>query len=154
MRVLAGFLNFAPSTLSASYVPPQDPEQARWFAEEVQPHQPALRAYLLARYPSLPDVDNLVQDCLVRVLRVRERQPVESPRGLLFATAHNLALDLMRRQQVIAFEPITEIADSSVFNDGTDVAESVSRKQEFDLLTQAIQSLPDRCRQVFTLRTA
>lgn len=138
-------------------MPPQDPAQARWFAEEVQPHQAALRAYLLARYPSLPDVENVVQECLVRVVRAHEREVVGSPRGLLFATARNLALDLIRRQQVIAFEPITEIADSSVFTDGTDgidVAESVSKKQEFDLLTQAIQSLPERCRQVFTLRTA
>jgi RNA polymerase sigma-70 factor (ECF subfamily) len=30
----------------------------------------------------------------------------------------------------------------------------VSRQQELDLLREAIQSLPDRCRQVFTLRTA
>ncbi|MBI4625052.1 MAG: RNA polymerase sigma factor [Verrucomicrobia bacterium] len=154
VEVFAGFLNFAPSTLSALHVPPQDPEQARWFAEEVQPHQPALRAYLLARYPSLPDVDNLVQECLVRVVRARERAAVESPRGLLFATARNLALDFIRRQQVIAFEPITEIADSSVFTDVANVAETVSKKEEFDLLTQAIQSLPERCRQVFTLRTA
>ena len=54
---------------------------------------PALRAFLLARYPSLPDADNLVQECLVRVLRAHEREPVLSPRGLLFATARNLALD-------------------------------------------------------------
>jgi RNA polymerase sigma factor (sigma-70 family) len=135
-------------------VPPQDPEQARWFADEVQPHQFALRAYLLARYPSLPDVDNLVQESLVRVLRAHGHQSVESPRGLLFATARNLAFDFMRRQQVIAFEPITETTDSSVFIDVTDVAETVSKKQEFDLLAQAIRTLPERCRQVFTLRTA
>ena len=73
---------------------------------------------------------------------------------MLFATARNLALDQMRRQQVIAFEPITEISDSFVLRDNANVAETVSQKQEFDLLTQAIQSLPDRCRQVFTLRTA
>lgn len=135
-------------------MPPQDPEQARWFSRELEPHQPALRAYLLARYPAVPDVDDLVQECVLRVLRVREREPVASPRGLLFATARNLALDHLRRQQVIAFEPITETADSSVFTDATDVVATVSKKQELDLLTQAIQSLPARCRQVFTLRTA
>ncbi len=90
----------------------------------------------------------------MRVLRVHEREPVASPRGLLFATARNLALDQVRRQQVIAFEPITEISDSFVLKDEANVAETVSQRQEFDLLTQAIQSLPDRCRQVFTLRTA
>ncbi len=135
-------------------VPPHDSPHARWFAEEVQPHSAALRSFLIARYPSLPDVDDVVQECLVRVLRVHEREPVTSPRGLLFATARNLALDQMRRQQVIAFEPITEVADSSVFTDSTNVTEIVSQRQEFDLLTEAIQSLPDRCRQVFTLRTA
>lgn len=133
---------------------PPDAETNRWFTEHVQPHAPALRAFLLARYPSLPDVDNLVQECLVRVLRAHEREPVLSPRGLLFATARNLALDQMRRQRVIAFEPMTEIADSSVFIDTVNVAETVSQQQEFALLTQAIQSLPERCRQVFTLRTA
>jgi RNA polymerase sigma factor (sigma-70 family) len=133
---------------------PKDGEQARWFATEVQPHQAALRAYLIARYPWLPDIEDLVQDSLVRVLRAHERGAVTSPRGLLFATARNLALDLMRRRQVIAFEPITEIRDSSVFTDTSDVVETLSKKQEFDLLAEAIQSLPDRCRQVFTLRSA
>lgn len=141
--------------LSFSFtVLPRNAEQTRWFTEHVQPHGPALRAFLLARYPSLPDVDNLVQECLVRVLRAHEREPVHSPRGLLFATARNLALDQMRRQQVITFEPMTEISDSSVFTDNANVAETVSQQQEFALLTQAIQSLPERCRQVFTLRTA
>ncbi len=125
-----------------------------WFAAEVQPHGLALRGYLLARYPSLPDVDDLVQECLVRVLRAREAGPVASPKGLLFAVARNLALDTVRRQKVIAFEPMTENPDSSVFKDSTDVVETISKQQEFALLTQAIQTLPERCRQVFTLRTA
>jgi RNA polymerase sigma-70 factor (ECF subfamily) len=135
-------------------VPPPDPEQARWFAIEVQPHQAALRAYLIARHPGLSDVDDVVQECMVRVLRAYERGAVESPRGLLFAVARNLVVDQVRRQEVIAFEPITETVESSVFTDTADVGEIVSRNQELDLLREAIQSLPERCRQVFTLRTA
>lgn len=120
----------------------------------MQPHAASLRAYLAGRFPSLTDVDDLVQESLVRVMRAHETGPVASPRALLFATARNLAVDLIRRQQVIAFEPITEITDSSVFLGGGAIEESVSRKEEFELLTQAIQSLPERCRQVFTLRMA
>lgn len=133
---------------------PIDDEQGRWFATEVQPHREALRAYLVARYPSLPDVDNLVQESLVRVVWARERGLVRSPRGLLFAIGRNLALDVMRRDQVIAFEPITELPGSSVFIDASDVTETITKKEEFELLTQAIRSLPARCRQVFTLRSA
>jgi RNA polymerase sigma-70 factor (ECF subfamily) len=111
-----------------------------------------LRAFLIGHYPSLPDVDDLVQESFARVLRAHAAGRVESPRGLLFATARNLALDLLRRRQVISFEPMAEESGSSVYMDVTDVAEIASRRQELELLTEAIQTLPEGCRRVFTLR--
>ena len=135
-------------------MPPQNPEQARWFATELEQHEAALRIYLLGKFPTLPDVDDVVQDSLVRVLRAYERGPVESARALLFTTARNLALDALRRQRVVSFEPMTENAESFVFTGAANVAESVSKNEEFDLLRQAIQSLPERCQQVVTLRMA
>ena len=121
---------------------------------EVQPHRPALRAWLLARFPTLPDVDDLVQETFARVYRARQSITIQSTRALLFATARNLALDAVRRQRVVAFEPFTDNPDSPVLADGSDVVASVNKQQELELLTQAIQSLPQRCRQIFTLRTA
>ena len=129
-------------------------ETTRWFATEVQPHRPALRSWLLARFPTLPDVDDLVQESLTRMLRARENGPIGSARALLFTTARNLALDAVRRQRVVRFESITEETPSSVLADNTDVVETVSKQQELELLTKAIQALPERVRQVFTLRTA
>ena len=41
-------------------------QQARWFAEQVQPCESALRAYLLRRFPSVPDHDDLLQETYVR----------------------------------------------------------------------------------------
>lgn len=133
---------------------PQEPDQARWFVTEVQPHRPALRAWLLARFPTLPDVNDLVQESLARVFRAREAGPINSARALLFATARNLALDAVRRQRVVRFEEFTDETPPSVLADGTDFVETISRQQELELLTKAIQSLPERTRQVFTLRTA
>ncbi|MFO1447245.1 MAG: RNA polymerase sigma factor [Opitutaceae bacterium] len=130
------------------------PEAARWYATEVQPHRPALRAWLLARFPTLPDVEDLVQESLTRVLRAREGGPIHSARALLFTTARNLALDAVRRQRVVRFEPISDDTPSSALADAADVVETVSKQQELELLTKAIQSLPERCRQIFTLRTA
>lgn len=135
-------------------MPPQNSEQARWFAAELEPHRAAVRAYLVGQFPSLPDVDDLVQESLVRVLRAHEHGRIDSAKALLFTTARHLALDQLRRRRVIAFEPMTENAESFVFPSGANVAESVSKNEEFDLLRQAIQSLPERCRQVVTLRMA
>lgn len=133
---------------------PEDSVQARWFAEEVLPHRGALRAQLAAQFPVLTDIDDIVQESMTRVLRAREAGRVESPRALLFAVARNLALDAVRRRRVVSFEPMTEKAGSFVFPGDENVTETVCKSEELDLLRQAIQSLPDRCRQVFTLRMA
>lgn len=134
--------------------PDASPEVSRWFATEVQPHRPALRAWLLARFPTLPDVDDIVQESLSRLVQAREVSPIRSARALLFTTARNLALDAVRRQRVVAFESMEATTDPSVFTDRDDVVANVSKQQELELLTKAIQSLPDRVRQIFTLRTA
>ena len=133
-------------------MPPQDPEQASWFASEVQPHETALRAYLRAQFSSLTDPDDVVQETYARLLRARERGPIESPRGLLFATARNAARDLLRRRAVAQTFPITETDELHVFDDAPDVSETVSRRQETDLLGAAIAELPPRCREILVLR--
>jgi RNA polymerase sigma factor (sigma-70 family) len=134
-------------------VPPQDPHVARWFAEAVQPHEPALRAWLQSRFGGQCDIDDLVQEAYVRVLRAQATGEVQAPKAFLFATARNLALDRLRHERVLPMESLGENGESRVLEDATDVAESVARNQELALLTEAIQSLPDRCRQIFTLRT-
>ena len=75
-------------------MPPQDPELARWFADEVQPHETSLRSYLRGRFPDHPDIDDLVQETYARLLQAREQGGVRSPKSFLFATARNAALDL------------------------------------------------------------
>jgi RNA polymerase sigma factor (sigma-70 family) len=133
-------------------VPPQNSEQARWFASEVQPHEPALRAYLGAQFASLTDPDDIVQETYIRLLRARERGPIESPRGLLFATARNAARDLLRRRATARTFPIAETDASRVFDEAPGVVEHVSRRQEGDLLSEAIAELPPRCREILVLR--
>ena len=129
---------------------PFDPD--RWFHEEVLPHEPALRAWLRARYPMLHDIDDLVQESYSRVLRARSLAPIGSVKSFLFATARNLAFDHFRRKKISGTESLAEMDELSVSEDGPGVFETVSRQQELELLTQAIQSLPERCRQVLTLR--
>jgi RNA polymerase sigma factor (sigma-70 family) len=130
----------------------EETPQTRWFAEQVQPHEPLLRAWLRGRFPSERDLDDLVQETFARMLKAHGSTPITDAKAFLFATARNLALDRVRRRQVINIEPIAEIAELSVLDDRLGVSESVSRLQELELLTQAIQSLPERCRQVLTLR--
>ena len=133
---------------------PPDLEFDQWYKAELLPHVAELRGWLLARYPTLPDVENLVQDSLVRVYRARTECKVKSPKALLYTVARNRALDQMRRQKIITFESMTEDGVSSVYMNDVDIRESVSKHEEIELLAEAIRTLPERCRQVVTLRTA
>lgn len=127
-------------------------ERARWFAEEVQPHEPSLRAVLRRSVGSFADVDDLIQEAFVRILRAREKQPIRSSKGFLFAVARNAMHDLNRRRMVADAVPITESTGLNVLDDRPGVVDLVIRRQELDLLAEAVRSLPERCRQVFLLR--
>lgn len=129
--------------------PPSD--QTQWFTVELAPHEAALRAYLRGLVPPA-DVDDLVQETFARLLRARERGPITHPRGLLFATARNAARDFFRRRTTANTIPITEFVELRVFDDAPSAAETVSRRQETELLTAAIAGLPPRCREILVLR--
>jgi RNA polymerase sigma-70 factor (ECF subfamily) len=117
----------------------------------VHPHEPALRAYLHGLVnPS--DVDDLVQETYGRLLRARERGPITHPRGLVFATARNVARDLFRRRTTANTFPIAELDESRVIDTAPNAAETTSRRQETDLLVAAIAELPPRCREILILR--
>lgn len=98
------------------------------------------------------DVDDLLQDAYLRLLRVRASEPIRCVRALLFAIARNAVRDAVRQK----------IADRKIHDPGVDpvgvmdetpaVVDFVSRRQELVLLAEAIRALPERCREVLVLR--
>lgn len=135
-------------------MPPPDSEAFRWFAEQLRPHEGMLRAWLRAQFPNAADLDDIVQEAFVRVLRAHEagEAKIDSPKAFLFATARNLALMQLRHRQVARTDSLTETDISDILDENSDVPAAVARSQELEMLTQAIQSLPNRCRQILTLR--
>lgn len=127
-------------------------DQARWFAEEVQPHEAPLRSYLRRSLPSLADVDDLVQECFARILRARRTATVRAPKPLLFAIARNAVRDFIQRRGRAELVPVTDHAALPALDAGSDVVEFVCRRQELALLAEAIRALPERCREVLLLR--
>ncbi len=127
-------------------------DQTQWFAAEVQPHESHLRRWLGARFPSLNDRDDLVQESFLRLLRARAAGPIGNVRAFLFRTARNLALNHLRHRRHAHPEGLGKIDPTSVLDERADTPEAVARRQELEILQEALQSLPERCRQVFTLR--
>lgn len=131
---------------------PNEESLTRWFREEVLIHQEALRAYIRSAFPSVADPENLVQEAFARIFQARRSGVIPSPRGYLYACVRHAAIDALRQKKIISFESLTEIQASSVIDDGPSVPDTVGLRLDLEVLTEAIQSLPDRCRQVLTLR--
>lgn len=127
-------------------------EQARWFAEEVKPYEPLLRGYLLKRFPSLPDHDDIVQEAYTRLLRAEGNGHAMRAKGFLFTVARNVAIDTLRRRRAVTYEPISDCTALPVLEETPGVAESLERQQRAEALIEAIASLPERCREVIMLR--
>lgn len=133
-------------------MPPQSPEDARWFAEEVQPHEGSLRAFLRSAAPASADVNDLIQDSYLRLLRVRASGPIHCVRALLFSIARNAVRDALRRKLANREISSTEMEALPVYDHSAAVVDLVNRRQEQVLLAEAIRALPARCRQVLILR--
>lgn len=125
---------------------------SKWFADEVRPHESSLRSYLRSVFPSLPDIDDLVQESYARIIRARETGTVSYAKAFLFTTARNAALDFFRRRKVVVIDGVADLEELSVVEDGPDASETLNKQQELALLAAAVRDLPERCRQVLTLR--
>lgn len=132
-------------------MPPPDTETARWFASEVQPHEPALRGYLRGSFPAVRDVDDVVQESYLRMWRARAEQPIQSARAFLFTVARRLALDLVRREAVSPLQRVADIAGLPVLEERPSVADTLGQQEKIKLLARAVGSLPARCREVVML---
>jgi len=131
-------------------MPPEFTEQSRWFAENLQPHEDMLRAWLKSRFSEL-DLDDIIQEAYFRVFRAHEKKAVKAPKAFLFATARNIALNAVRASTVRGERDAARFEDLEILDEEEDIQETVARNQELETLTVAIQSLPKKCRQIFTL---
>ena len=66
---------------------------------QIEPMIPAFRRYARALVRDATLADDLVQDCLERIVsRWSQRRDADEPRRWAFAILHNLAVDALRRQ--------------------------------------------------------
>lgn len=134
-------------------LPPEKTEPPeKWFADEVHPHDASLRSYLHGRFPGVRDVDDVVQESYLRIWKARALHPIQSAKAFLFSIARNLALDTLRHERRSPINVVTDLSLLFVMDDRPDAAAAAARQQEVDLLVEAIDALPARCREIFILR--
>lgn len=128
-------------------------EQTRWFAQEVQPHEASLRSYIAGSFPTVRDVDDVVQESYLRLWKARSAHPIQCARAYLFGIAQRFAVDVIRKEiRTTAHNVVMDLETLNVLEETADAAEAASTKEEIALLAQAIHSLPARCREIVVMR--
>lgn len=127
---------------------PPHTDQARWFAEEVQPHEAALRGYLRRQFPSI-EADDVVQESYLKLWRAGAR--VESAKAYFFTIARNTALTLFRRSRFMADVALCDLPEWLVTDPAADAAVATETQQRLELAAAALDQLPPRCREICVL---
>jgi len=127
-------------------------DHSRWFADEVHPHDAHLKAYLRGAFPAVRDVDDVVQESYLRIWKARAAHPIASAKAFLFTVARRLALDLVRSQRRSPVIAVTDLSRLFVLDDARDAGAAAATAEEIELLVEAVDSLPARCREIFILR--
>lgn len=148
----AGLPSMAVPISTAVTLPPPDFENSRWFSAEVQPHEPVLRSYLRGAFPSVRDVDDVVQESYLRIWRTRASQPIRCVRGFLFQVARRLALDFVRRQKASPIEAGRDWSELAVIPDEADAVVAISQEELKHHLVAAVAALPNRYREIVIMR--
>lgn len=121
------------------------------FETELASYARPLRAYLRMKFPTLSDPDNLVQETFLRVLKARASGQ-QLTKGFVFTVARNLGCDHVRHERCVPITSLEEESASSVILPEPSAADAAMNDSDVALLTAALAQLPERCREVVTLR--
>ena len=123
-----------------------------WFAREILPHEESLTRFLARAWPQRDEIHDLRQEVYVRVYQAAAAQRPSLPKAFLFATARHLITDRLRRSRIVSIEAVGDLHDSYVLTDERSPDRWLDARQMLKRLAEALDRLPDRCREVVWLR--
>ncbi len=139
-----------PIACTESVIPSSD-AIALWVAREILPHEAEVRGWL-RRTLRRVDPDDVIQETYCRIAATADPTGVTNGRAYFFASARNVAIDQMRRNRVVGLDDVAEIAVTRVIDEAPSPERLVAGRLELRRVADLIESLPEKCRTIFTLR--
>ncbi len=123
-----------------------------WFVHEILIHEEALLRYLRHHWPHRDEIHDLRQELYARIYEAAAKSIPLQPKAFLFSSARNLMTDRLRRSKVVSIEPMGDFEPSYVLVDEVTPERWSGSRQTLRRLSEALNRLPDRCREVVWLR--
>ena len=127
-------------------------ERAHWLACHIMPHEPWLRRRLRNGATVGMDIDDVVQESYARLVMLDNVAHIVEPRRYLLQVARNVVLQHARHAKVVSIELMGDLEILHPAADDPLPDRQIEGQQEWQLLQDAISTLPPRCQQVYRLR--
>ncbi len=131
----------------------QPPSNARalWLAQNIVPHERAIRAWLSRRAPDL-EIDDIIQEMYARLASLEKIEDIRSPRQYAAQTAVSIALNMTRHARVVPMIPLAAFEDAGLVSLEPSPERILNSQEELRALEKSLQELPPLCRTAFLLR--
>jgi len=140
-----------PSASAILPVPVHDDDRSEAFAWLVAEQQISLKMYLHKRLRNEADVEDALQETLVRVYSYQARHTVESPYALLYHVAERVTVDFSRRAQARCADAHCELDDTNLQSAEPSPEQVATAEQDLAEMIDALESLSPKCQNVFML---
>lgn len=122
-------------------------------AQWVSAYREELFHFIVGRVGCRDTAQDILHDTFVRLMDFLRHGQVESPRPFLYQVAGNLIVDHHRRSQHRSYVDLEEPHEVlAAIPDPTPQPEEIAiARDRLERLQQAVDELPPRCREVFTL---
>ncbi len=80
-----------------------------WFVQEILPLEALLTRFLRKNWRNPNDIEDLRQEIYAHVLKAAEAKVPDRAKAFLFATARNLLVDHLRRENIVPIEIVAEL---------------------------------------------
>lgn len=111
-----------------------------------------LKKFLKRFMSSEHDIEDIIQEVYIKAHNAEKNKIIAHPKAYLFRIAKNLALDELKKNSRVMTRYIEECI-ASIPNEKTALMETeVEANESLTRYCEAIDLLPDKCKQIFILR--
>ena len=106
---------------------------------------------LVSKFVRATDVEDVVQEAFVRTYQTSLDKEIEHPKTYLYTAARNIAITYATKKHM-EVEDLVDDFDSHVANQAHSAEKILESQEKLELFCSAVDSLPDKCREVFVMK--
>jgi RNA polymerase sigma factor (sigma-70 family) len=122
--------------------------------DTIRRYHDSLIRFLRQRLRVKEDAADIAQEAYIRMMQYEGSEKIRSPSSMLFRIAINVANDLCRAEASRQVSDQISIDGLELASQQPSADREIAASQDLEILYEAIENLPPKCRQVFLLSRA